>query len=216
MDIASIASILAGNKGVGIGTIMFALFVIFIIKGFDFFLEFIKKRFDKKENIKGVLKREEANTLVYELIASSLATMGGKRIQVVEFSNGTRNIVLVPYIYMSCTYEAFAPGQSPTAQKLQRVLTSLYGVFLAKLALSTFIVLNNDKRDPNIPPNIYTLIDERGTTVSLYIKITEPSTHKVIGYMSYDSEDPNGFSEKEIQTLRTLSTQVGMLITLYV
>ncbi|MCL2157660.1 MAG: hypothetical protein FWH54_06530, partial [Methanobrevibacter sp.] len=70
-------------------------------------------------------------------------------------------------------------------------------------------------QDDKITPATYSLINKRFANKSLYIAITDRRSKKMIGLLSYDISDSEGFSEIAITTLRKLAAQLSVYLTLW-
>ena len=213
-----IVALLGSLSATGIGavdTVIFAVVIFIIIKVVELLIERVKKNLDKGERLKGIVKRENANEIIYDLISTTLTVYGGERIQVIEFSNGNRNIALVPFDYMNCTYESVSLGTLPMAKEFQRVPTTLYGLLLVHLVTTSFKVLHLNDREQKLPPHIYQYMDLRGADHTFYIPFLNPRTKTAIGYISWDNHDPGGYTDKALVAMRALAAQIGTLLTLY-
>lgn len=55
------------------------------------------------------------------------------RVLVFEFSNGTSNLVGLPFLYVSATYEVTTPGTAPVAMQYQKVNAAIIAEFIEEL-----------------------------------------------------------------------------------
>ena len=228
MDIAAIISAVSSSDS--IATILFALGILITLRFVDFIIRKEEKKRDKQERIKELFeeevkreqvkekatkKREHANNVMQDLLNTTLATLMGDRLQVIEFTNTITTVAMLPYRYMTCTYESMAPGKKPMASTIKDELATLYSDFLTALRLKSYVVLNAEKRSDKFTPAIYDLIGKRFANQSLYVSIDDRKTKEPIGILSYDTSNPSGFCDKEITTLRGLAAQLSLLLTMW-
>lgn len=202
------------ESGYGVLVLITTVALTIFVKFFDVILAALTKYFSKREKLKGVLKREQADLTIQELLNTALYSLGGERIQVIEFSNTVRNIALVPFMYMTCTYESYVPGKQAAANTVKNELTSLYAQFLSRLRSNSFVAVNAESPDDSLSRSIYSLQGSRFASKSLYVPIIDDRSKKMIGYVSYDVSSIGGFSEKELVAIRGLASQLSILLTL--
>ena len=199
----------------GIIILIITVGITILIKSFDVIFMAITKHFEKKERIKGILKREDADNHIQDILNTALATLGGDRLQVIEFTNTVKSVASLPFKYMTVTYESYSLGKLPAADTIKNELTSLHSSFLSRLYTNSFFVLNLEKQDDTITPATYSLIDKRSAIQSLYISISDRKSKRMIGLLSYDISATEGFSEIAITTLRKLAAQLSVYLTLW-
>jgi hypothetical protein len=214
IEAALVAAITNGSAGPK--AIFFAIIIYVIVQFLNMGISRIKKAMDKTEKIKGIVKRYEADTVIQGLINGALANIGCDRIQVVEFSNGNKNLGLVPFNKMVCTYETFQLGKVPLADHCNGVPTTNIGLFLIGLNKAFApMALNCENPDERLPSTIYSMIGSRFVTKALYVPIRSPKSKTMIGYISLDSDDKITILAAETATtMRSLAAQIGILLTL--
>jgi len=214
------------KSGANAHPLFFALGVFIILKLVDYYIRKIEKTQDKKERIKELFekeaerekagrKREHANKVIQDLLNVTLASLGGDRLQVIEFTNSIETIACLPFKYMTCSYESMALGKAPAADTIRDELTTLYSDFLTQVRLKSFVVLNSEKRSEKFTPAIYHLIGKRVANQSLYIGIEDKKTKEPLGLLSYDISNLTGFCDKDITTLRGLAAQLSVYLTIW-
>jgi len=215
MEFAAIIQALTSSGPLSATTVVIAIFVLLMAQSGKLIGDGIRIIFDKRNKVKGIILRDNADTVIYEHISAALASMDGERIMVVEFSNGNKNVSLIPYTYMNCVYEVYKPGKASAANTIYKTFTHLYAIFLSKLLMSphSIMAVGNADRE-NIPSNILELMAQRGSENALYGKIMDPRTKKMIGFVSYDHNTTIGFTEHEVTTVKNIATTVGAVITM--
>jgi hypothetical protein len=212
MDISTILAAL--GAGTGPKTLVFAVLIYGVIQVLNIGINKIKKALDKTEKIKGIVKREEADKVIQGLLDGAIGQIGGERIQVIEFTNTNKNIALVPFDFMHCTYESYQLGKQSMADIYKGIPTTIIGLFLQRLNTQSYMVINVDCPDNKLPPSIYDMLEKRFATKSLYVPVRSPISKRMIGYVLLDSNDVAGFSDIALKTMRSLADQVGVLLTL--
>ena len=215
MDIAAIIATIAKDSTSVAGTVALTIGIIISLKFIDLAFGRMEKNFDKRERIKGILKRENANEHIQDILNTALATLGGDRLQVIEFTNTVKTVASLPFKYMSVTYESYALGKQPAADTIKNELTTLHSTFLSRLYINSFFALNISRPDDKITPATYSLMGKRFASQSLYVTITDRKSKEMIGLLSYDISSRDGFSEVVITTLRKLAAQLSVYLTLW-
>lgn len=202
-------------NGMNISTVVFIILIVAMVQVLRILIIRIEKMFDKREKIKGIVQRNDADLVIQGLLDGVMATIGmAERVQVVEFTNGNKNIALVPFNYMTCTYESYAVGKTPMAEQCKSIPTTLIGLPLQRLAQQNYLLLNVESLHPDMPQAIFDMISKRNVTKSLYVPIKSPMTKRMIGFISLDSNDIGSFSEKAMKQTTSVADQIGVLLTL--
>ena len=213
MDPKEILSSLSSGTSVGSYAIAGGIYLVYRLM--DLLFHLFRNSMDKSIKIKGIVNRDEADDVISGLLDGAMGTtlMEGERVQVIEFTNTVKNVALVPFLFMTCTYESFSLGKRSMAHIIDNKPTSLCGMYIRKLQLQTLAVIDLDNRDMSLG-GIYDLLEQRGATKNLALAIRSPLSKKMIGYISYDTNDAGDFSDAAITLLRNLSGQIGTLLTL--
>lgn len=77
--------------------------------------------------------RKEFTQKAQEVLQELAEETGADRALIFEYSNGTTNLIGLPFVYMSVTGEVVTPGTKPLTATHQKLNTSILGTFLAKL-----------------------------------------------------------------------------------
>ena len=215
MELASIIQTLTTSGPLSISTLLVAVIILLLAQSGRLVGEGIRFIVDKRNKVKGIILRDNADSVIYEHISAALASMDGERIMIIEFSNGNKNITLIPYTYMNCVYEVYKPGKASAANTIYKTFTHLYSIFLTQLSNSPHSLMAvGVGDDPNIPSNILELMAHRGSEHALYGKIIDPRSKKMIGFVSYDHNATMGFTEHEMTSVKNIAATVGAVITM--
>jgi len=210
LDIISLIGAVTA-QGFSVNSLIFAVGIYVIIKAIQIAENIIKKRLDSDVKIKATNKRKKANEVIYDNITEALVKFGGERIMVIEFSNGNKNVATIPYIYMDATYEVVRLGVETFADKMQRVLTSLFGKFLINLSMEQYLILSTVEQNTDYPPNVYYYMTTRKTQSTLYVALLNPKNKDMIGYICYDNNDQK-LTDENIARMRSLADSISMLL----
>ena len=100
---------------------------------------------EKKIHLHGNRLRKEFTIAVQDVLQDLAERTEANRAIVFEYSNGTSNLVGLPFLFMTAAAEVATPGLSLISQRHQRLNTSVMAGFLAKLEKegSIFIDVNS-------------------------------------------------------------------------
>ena len=99
---------------------------------------------EKSNHIHGNRLRKQFNVSVQEILQDLAIATGADRAILFEFSNGTTNLVGLPFLYMTAAAEVAAPGLPLISERHQRLNTSLVAQFLIKLEQNGTLFINTD------------------------------------------------------------------------
>lgn len=114
----------------GIMIVICSIFLYTAVRLINIFIKNLETRLKDKKHDELIDIRMSVNTKVQSLIDQFLEEHDSDRIHVVEFSNSVMSVAYLPFKYMSCTYEVYRIGKSPTASKIDHISTSLFTAFL--------------------------------------------------------------------------------------
>lgn len=214
MGFEAIITALSSSGKEGASIVFFAILAYGAVQILNIGVGHLKKSLDKKEKIKGIVKRDEADRVIQGLLDGAMATLKGERIQVIEFTNSNKNIALVPFNFMTCTYESYQIGKQSMADVCKNVPVTLMGMFLQRLGHVSYIVLNSESVNKDFPAATYDMLNKRMATKAIYIPIKSPQSRKMIGYLLLDSNDMADFTDVAFRQLTSVADQIGVLLTL--
>ena len=216
MEIAAIIQTLATSGPLSVSTLITIFIVLLLAQSGKLIGDGIRHIYDKRNRVKCIILRDNADNVIYEHISAALEHMDGERIMIVEFSNGNKNVSLIPYTYMNCVYEVYKPGKASAANTIYKMFTHLYAIFLGQLASSphSLMAVSVHGKGEIVPSNIIELMAQRGSEQALFARIVDPRTKKMIGFASYDHNASTGFTEHEMTTMKNVAITVGAVITM--
>jgi hypothetical protein len=147
-------------------------------------------------------------TRVQSLLNTALNETSGERIKIIKFHMPKQTLDYIPYLFMSCQYEAFREGKEPAGHILSRIPIAPFIKFLEDLR-DKYVILDPQNRDPIVSPIGYELVIAREESKTLCVMLKN-STYKPIGYISLNKH--GGFSENDIEIMMKLSKELGSLL----
>jgi len=113
--------------------------------------KFSEKEEEEKANHKhGNRLRKQFAEEVQEILSDLAEETKANRAIIFEFSNGTTNLVGLPFLFMTATNEVATPGLPLMSQRHERLNTAMVAPFLTRLERDGFIFV--DRTGP-IPPD---------------------------------------------------------------
>lgn len=103
---------------------------------------------DKSKHRHGNRVRKEFTVDVQEILEHLAESTNSNRAVLFEFSNGTTNLIGLPFLFMTATAEVASPGLPLMASGHQKLNTSVIAKFLIKLEREGSIFIDNSESVP--------------------------------------------------------------------
>lgn len=103
-----------------------------------------KEEADKKSHLHGNRLRKEFTINVQQILQGLAEETDANRAIIFEFSNGTNNLVGLPFMFMTAAAEVASPGLPLMSPRHQRLNTSIIANFLARLEKDESIYVNRN------------------------------------------------------------------------
>jgi hypothetical protein len=133
---------------------------------------------------------------------------GGGRVTILEFNTPTPNLSLLPYQFMSCTYDIFRGEKLPVAQNMQHISTSLFSEFLVNLQTAAYVILDTEDQSAASKAG-YELVRVQGEKASLCVTVRDKDS-KPIGYTAINKD--TAFTESDIDRFTKYAKEVSFLL----
>jgi hypothetical protein len=208
-DFSWIFAVLKNNS---VATIVSGLAIYAVVQVLNIFLDRIKARLTDHQHIKDLEKRDDVDLKVQELLNNTLENLPGDRLLVFEFTNTVKNIALLPFKYMTCTYESYKPDKKPVSQYFQNLLTTHHSIFLSNLHKNGHMIMDINARDHDKCGSSYGLLDQRGALTSLNYIIRDKH-NRPIGFLAYDYFGGELEYSQE-QEIKNLARDFGIYLSL--
>ena len=188
MEVLKIVEDLIANHGDTFGLVVGALASIgYGIHSFGKYIpNLVKKHFEKRDEVKKV---EHTNASRYRKaiipkIKKELCHLAESldidRAFLFEYSNGTSNLVGLPFLYATASVEVTKPKVPQVSHTYQKINVSLIGDFVQTLERESYIYFKNIEDIKEKYPMVYNYMKPNGVVSALF-------------YSLYDEEDSIGF-----------------------
>lgn len=193
----------------GVAFVITAIFLTVVIRTVNLAFQYIEKRMGIRSHDKNIDIRNEVNKKVQQLINDFLMKMGGKRVQVIEFSNSVTSVAFLPFRYMTCTYETYSYESSPASHFVDKLPTSLFTQLFDELQSEKFKEYNVNSKTLATNEIIYDLLSKFGGDKFL-ITLMRSIKGKPVGIIIFEKQDE--FSDADKEGLLYLSKQLTSLL----
>ncbi|MDR1642529.1 MAG: hypothetical protein LBT59_22810 [Clostridiales bacterium] len=134
---------------------------------------------------------------------------GGDRVTIMEFNTpNAPNLSLLPFQFMSCTYDIFREKKLPVSHIMQNISTSLFSKFLVNLQTAPYVILNTEDQAANSQSG-YDLVRAQDEKMSLCVSIRDKDS-KPIGYTALKKDTQ--FTESDIDRFTKYAKEVSFLL----
>lgn len=133
-----------------------------------------------KEHATAALHRKNIAPKIRSELRDLAQEIKADRVLVFEFSNGSSNLVGLPFLYMTATYEVITPGTATVSTQYQKVNTSIVAEFLEVLEAKGYFYTKDIDEIKDLFPVTYNLMKPN-------------NTHSALFYSLYGMEDTIGF-----------------------
>lgn len=127
------------------------------------------------------------------------------RVLVFEYSNGTSNLIGLPFLYASATCEVLSRGTFPISQNYQKINTSIIASFLEELEDKGYLYISNVEDIKHTSPILYNfLIPDKVNTILFYTLV---GVNNNIGFVSVATINDNTFTREKVLPRIAFSAQ---------
>ncbi len=134
----------------------------------------IKKYFEEhlsvesKKHSNGALHRKNVSPKIRAEILEVAEEIKADRVLVFEFSNGTSNLVGLPFLYLTATYEVTTPGTPPVALQYQKVNAAIVAEFIEELEEKGYYYVKDIVETREKYPILYNFMHPNGAHSALF------------------------------------------------
>ncbi len=146
------SSILVGltSGGAGPWTVLLAIIIYTVVQIFNIGINHVKTSIGNTTEKKGHIQRENSNCIIQNLVDNVIKKYNGIRVGIVEFSNTNKNVALIPFNRMVCTYETYRIGYSSAFDIYNNIPTTLIGKSLQQMIEKKHVTVSLDNRSPDV------------------------------------------------------------------
>lgn len=177
-----------GKKNVTYGVIIFFLLLNIIANPIN-----INRLLDKWENkqecvhLKGIEKRKEADLIIPDKLDNIMLKSGADRVMILEFHNGGRNSVNLPFYHFTSTYEVVRDTIDYVSDQYQNQNSGNYAVFFEQLNNYNYLYVSDLTIDDN---HLHRKMLKNGTKSYFIAGIYE--SNKLMALLTITSNTVNG------------------------
>lgn len=192
----------------GVMIIISGIFLYAAIQLLTIFIKWLKGKALKTSHDDSIDTRVNIGNQIHKLIANTLTELEAERVQVIEFSNSVVSVAYLPFRYMTCTYEIYDLDREPIGHKLDKISTSLFSPFFAKLQDSKIYIFTPTEDQELSEKSLCSLTDVDRWTACVPLRTVKG---KMIGYVQ--ATRFKEFSKNDQLELQLLGAKISELLT---
>ena len=174
-----------GKDAAGFIVILFIIMygVYLLLKNYSSVIKkYIEELLDEKskKHSDGTIHRKNVSPKIRSEIMELAAEIKADRVLVFEFSNGTSNLVGLPFLYVSATYEVTTPGTPAVSLQYQKINSAIIAEFIEELEDKGFYYVKDITEAKDKYPILYDFMKPN-------------NVHSALFYTLYGVNDTIGF-----------------------
>lgn len=157
----------------------------------------IEKWLDEKnkKHSDGAKHRKNVSPKIRTELLELAQEIKADRALVFEYSNGTSNLVGLPFLYVSATYEVTTPGTNTVSLKYQKVNAALIAEFLEDLEEKGYYYVHNIECIKNKYPILYNMMKPNDVCTALFYTLY--GVNNTIGFVVATTVKDKEFTRDE-------------------
>lgn len=134
---------------------------------------YLEKRWSDKDkkHTEAAIHRKTITPKIRTELLELAQEIKADRVLVFEFSNGSSNLVGLPFLYMSATCEVITPGTTPVSAQYQKLNTAILAEFLEKLEDRGYFYVENIEECKDTFPVLYNFMKPNGVHSALFYSL---------------------------------------------
>lgn len=153
-----------------------------------------KIELDKQTHKMGNEMRKQFSTDVKELLQDLAKNTKSDRALVFEYSNGSSNLVGLPFLFATAASEVTTPGTSLVSDQYQRLNLSILAGFLTTLEKDGFVFIDDLEKEKDIYPVIYNMMKPNNVHSALFYAIR--GIGEVVGFLVISTTENRKLDKK--------------------
>lgn len=159
---------------------------------------------------KGNIVRRAFEEGIKDSLSDLVKTTCADRALIMEYSNGTSNLVGVPFLYATATAEVVTPGTSLVSLQYQRIPLNIFSGFVYKIEREGFVFINDLKTIKSAHPMLYNMLKENKVNEIAFSAIQ--GEDEVVGLIVVSSIGENRLWTKYLENrLNKFANKVSVL-----
>lgn len=180
-------------------TVLIIVYGVHIInKNYSFLIKrYFENKLKEKESLheKATQYRKSVTPKVRAEISKVAEEIGADRVLVFEYSNGSSNLIGLPFLYASATCEVVSPGTSPVSHSYQKINTSIVATFLEKLEDKGYFYFKDIEEVKDDFPILYDFMKPNKVKTGLFYTLV--GVNDTIGFIAATTIKDNSFTREE-------------------
>jgi len=144
--------------------------------------------------------------MIQKTLKKLVEDTGTNRALLFEYSNGSSNLVGLPFLYLTATAEVMTVGTKPVAHKYKKLNTTIIADFLEELETKGYLYIEDLEEIRDTMPVVYGLIGKGNMGSLLCYSLSGVNTN--IGFISVSVKKPSNFKRDEVLSTVAASAQV--------
>lgn len=165
---------------------------------------------DKKTHVRGNKIRKVFDEGIKDNLTELAKITCADRALVLEYSNGTSNLVGVPFLYATATAEVVTPGTEPVSTQYQRIPLNLFSGFVYRIEREGFIFISDLESIQCAHPILYKMLKENKVREIAFTAIQ--GEDEVVGMVVVSSVGENRLWTKYLENeLHKFANKISVL-----
>jgi hypothetical protein len=165
-----------------------------------------KLKDEEKAHAKAVLHRKNITPKVKQILSELAESTKADRVVLLEFSNGSSNLIGLPFLYLSITSEVVKRNVIPISNQYQKINVSVIAEFLEKLESKGYFYSANAIEMAEEFPIVYSML--MLNTVKSVLFYTIVGVDENIGFILLSTSEPHSFTREEALPKAASAAQV--------
>ena len=156
----------------GLSVIGYGLF--WLVKNFPKILSRLAQKIfseDKQTHIQATVYRKKVVPKIKKLLSSLAEEIEADRAFLFEYSNGSSNLVGLPFLYLTATLEVLKPGMHSVINNYKKTNVSIISDFIEKVERDTFFYVKDLEEIKDVYPVMYSFMRPDGVKSMLFYAI---------------------------------------------
>ena len=149
----------------------------------------------EKTHTKATMHRKMITPKIRQILSDLALEVGADRVLLFEYSNGSSNLVGLPFLYVSATSEVVTRRTNPVSNQYQRINVSLVADFLEKLEDKGYFYVENIESIKNEYPMLYNMMFPNKAHSALFYSLS--GMEDTIGFIVVTTTGEHKFTREQ-------------------
>ena len=148
-----------------------------------------------RTHAKAAAYRKQITPELRKLLSEVALETGADRALLFEYSNGTSNLVGLPFLYTTATCEVVKPNVAAVSHLYQKINTAIVAEFLEKLEETGYFYIDDLENQKDSLPIVYAFMKPNNVQSALFYALY--GVDDTIGFIVISTVAPHSFGRKE-------------------